>query len=98
MQVYRIIAIIIAHGYVFCFLECICVLTVFSCKLTALSSKCIFSYIAILSRFNLKETKDEQWKRAMDYLNFVNELNYMTQIVIMLYEDPNKASACLCAA
>ncbi|CAH2297121.1 inositol hexakisphosphate and diphosphoinositol-pentakisphosphate kinase 2 isoform X4 [Pelobates cultripes] len=36
------------------------------------------------------ETKDEQWKRAMDYLNFVNELNYMTQIVIMLYEDPNK--------
>ncbi|XP_044131893.1 inositol hexakisphosphate and diphosphoinositol-pentakisphosphate kinase 2 isoform X2 [Bufo gargarizans] len=36
------------------------------------------------------ELKDEQWKRAMDYLNFVNELNYMTQIVIMLYEDPNK--------
>uniref|UniRef100_A0A669PH87 Inositol hexakisphosphate and diphosphoinositol-pentakisphosphate kinase n=1 Tax=Phasianus colchicus TaxID=9054 RepID=A0A669PH87_PHACC len=36
------------------------------------------------------ETKDEQWKRAMDYLNVVNELNYMTQIVIMLYEDPNK--------
>lgn len=26
----------------------------------------------------------------MDYLNVVNELNYMTQIVIMLYEDPNK--------
>ncbi|XP_018103775.1 inositol hexakisphosphate and diphosphoinositol-pentakisphosphate kinase 2 isoform X1 [Xenopus laevis] len=36
------------------------------------------------------ETKDEQWKRAMDYLNVVSELNYMTQIVIMLYEDPNK--------
>ncbi|XP_048667489.1 inositol hexakisphosphate and diphosphoinositol-pentakisphosphate kinase 2 isoform X26 [Marmota marmota marmota] len=36
------------------------------------------------------ESKDEQWKRAMDYLNVVNELNYMTQIVIMLYEDPNK--------
>nr|XP_051709891.1 inositol hexakisphosphate and diphosphoinositol-pentakisphosphate kinase 2 isoform X1 [Oryctolagus cuniculus] len=36
------------------------------------------------------ESKDEQWKRAMDYLNIVNELNYMTQIVIMLYEDPNK--------
>ncbi|KAJ6669768.1 hypothetical protein lerEdw1_000317 [Lerista edwardsae] len=35
-------------------------------------------------------SKDEQWKRAMDYLNVVNELNYMTQIVIMLYEDPNK--------
>ncbi|XP_048875325.1 inositol hexakisphosphate and diphosphoinositol-pentakisphosphate kinase 2 isoform X8 [Brienomyrus brachyistius] len=36
------------------------------------------------------ETKDEQWKRAMDYLKVVSELNYMTQIVIMLYEDPNK--------
>ncbi|XP_030049294.1 inositol hexakisphosphate and diphosphoinositol-pentakisphosphate kinase 2 isoform X2 [Microcaecilia unicolor] len=36
------------------------------------------------------DTKDEQWKRAMDYLNSVSELNYMTQIVIMLYEDPNK--------
>lgn len=28
----------------------------------------------------------------MDYLNVVNELNYMTQIVIMLYEDPNKVT------
>ncbi|XP_052047737.1 inositol hexakisphosphate and diphosphoinositol-pentakisphosphate kinase 2 isoform X10 [Apodemus sylvaticus] len=36
------------------------------------------------------DSKDEQWRRAMDYLNVVNELNYMTQIVIMLYEDPNK--------
>ncbi|XP_053097249.1 inositol hexakisphosphate and diphosphoinositol-pentakisphosphate kinase 2 isoform X4 [Pangasianodon hypophthalmus] len=36
------------------------------------------------------ETKDEQWKRAMEYLKVVSELNYMTQIVIMLYEDPNK--------
>ncbi|XP_073730054.1 inositol hexakisphosphate and diphosphoinositol-pentakisphosphate kinase 2 isoform X2 [Misgurnus anguillicaudatus] len=36
------------------------------------------------------EAQDEQWKRAMDYLKIVSELNYMTQIVIMLYEDPNK--------
>ncbi|XP_066130029.1 inositol hexakisphosphate and diphosphoinositol-pentakisphosphate kinase 2 isoform X4 [Saccopteryx bilineata] len=36
------------------------------------------------------EAKDDQWKRAMDYLTVVSELNYMTQIVIMLYEDPNK--------
>ncbi|XP_001380145.3 inositol hexakisphosphate and diphosphoinositol-pentakisphosphate kinase 2 isoform X2 [Monodelphis domestica] len=36
------------------------------------------------------ESKDDQWRRAMDYLNVVSELNYMTQIVIMLYEDPNK--------
>ena len=26
----------------------------------------------------------------MDYLGAVKELNYMTQIVIMLYEDPSK--------
>uniref|UniRef100_A0A8C3QCM9 Inositol hexakisphosphate and diphosphoinositol-pentakisphosphate kinase n=1 Tax=Geospiza parvula TaxID=87175 RepID=A0A8C3QCM9_GEOPR len=31
-----------------------------------------------------------QWKRAMDYLSAISELNYMTQIVIMLYEDNNK--------
>uniref|UniRef100_A0A8C1G7Z7 Inositol hexakisphosphate and diphosphoinositol-pentakisphosphate kinase n=1 Tax=Cyprinus carpio TaxID=7962 RepID=A0A8C1G7Z7_CYPCA len=36
------------------------------------------------------EVKDQQWKRAMDYLSEVTELNYMTQIVIMLYEDNNK--------
>lgn len=28
----------------------------------------------------------------MDYLKVVSELNYMTQIVIMLYEDPNKVT------
>lgn len=33
----------------------------------------------------------------MDYLNVVNELNYMTQIVIMLYEDPNKVTELLIA-
>ncbi|XP_043933664.1 inositol hexakisphosphate and diphosphoinositol-pentakisphosphate kinase 2-like isoform X1 [Protopterus annectens] len=38
----------------------------------------------------LDESKDQQWKRAMDYLSAVPELNYMTQIVIMLYEDNNK--------
>ncbi|XP_078448771.1 inositol hexakisphosphate and diphosphoinositol-pentakisphosphate kinase 2-like isoform X6 [Lampetra planeri] len=38
----------------------------------------------------LDEEKDEQWMRAMNYLSEVTELNYMTQIVIMLYEDPNK--------
>ncbi|XP_077119717.1 inositol hexakisphosphate and diphosphoinositol-pentakisphosphate kinase 1 isoform X17 [Ranitomeya variabilis] len=38
----------------------------------------------------LDESKDQQWKRAMDYLSAVSELNYMTQIVIMLYEDNNK--------
>ncbi|XP_051978730.1 inositol hexakisphosphate and diphosphoinositol-pentakisphosphate kinase 1-like isoform X5 [Xyrauchen texanus] len=38
----------------------------------------------------LDEQIDEQWKQAMDYLSAVTELNYMTQIVIMLYEDNNK--------
>ncbi|XP_061132765.1 inositol hexakisphosphate and diphosphoinositol-pentakisphosphate kinase 2 isoform X12 [Syngnathus typhle] len=38
----------------------------------------------------LDEEKDQQWNRAMDYLCAVSELNYMTQIVIMLYEDNNK--------
>uniref|UniRef100_A0A673CE21 Inositol hexakisphosphate and diphosphoinositol-pentakisphosphate kinase n=1 Tax=Sphaeramia orbicularis TaxID=375764 RepID=A0A673CE21_9TELE len=41
----------------------------------------------------LDEEKDQQWKRAMDYLSAVSELNYMTQIVIMLYEDNNKLSS-----
>lgn len=39
-----------------------------------------------------QEEKDQQWKRAMDYLSAVSELNYMTQIVIMLYEDNNKVA------
>ncbi|XP_053128434.1 inositol hexakisphosphate and diphosphoinositol-pentakisphosphate kinase 1 isoform X2 [Hemicordylus capensis] len=38
----------------------------------------------------LDESKDPQWRRAMDYLGAISELNYMTQIVIMLYEDNNK--------
>ncbi|XP_037766999.1 inositol hexakisphosphate and diphosphoinositol-pentakisphosphate kinase 1 isoform X1 [Chelonia mydas] len=41
----------------------------------------------------LDESKDQQWKRAMDYLSAISELNYMTQIVIMLYEDNNKDSS-----
>lgn len=41
-----------------------------------------------------QEAKDDQWRRAMDYLKIVSELNYMTQIVIMLYEDPNKVPGC----
>lgn len=42
-----------------------------------------------------QEEKDQQWKRAMDYLSAVSELNYMTQIVIMLYEDNNKVHLAL---
>nr|XP_012622089.1 inositol hexakisphosphate and diphosphoinositol-pentakisphosphate kinase 1 isoform X7 [Microcebus murinus] len=35
----------------------------------------------------LDETQDVQWQRALAYLSAISELNYMTQIVIMLYED-----------
>lgn len=34
--------------------------------------------------------KDEQWKRSMEFLSAISELNYLSQIVIMLYEDPTK--------
>ncbi|XP_064645271.1 inositol hexakisphosphate and diphosphoinositol-pentakisphosphate kinase 2-like isoform X5 [Lineus longissimus] len=36
------------------------------------------------------ERYDKQWQRAMDYVAAISELNYMTQIVIMMYEDPTK--------
>uniref|UniRef100_A0A8B9K4J0 Inositol hexakisphosphate and diphosphoinositol-pentakisphosphate kinase n=1 Tax=Astyanax mexicanus TaxID=7994 RepID=A0A8B9K4J0_ASTMX len=49
----------------------------------------IFRYGGLLN-VSINEEKDEQWKQAMDYLSAVTELNYMTQIVIMLYEDNNK--------
>ncbi|XP_040826140.1 inositol hexakisphosphate and diphosphoinositol-pentakisphosphate kinase 1 isoform X3 [Ochotona curzoniae] len=35
----------------------------------------------------LDEAQDAQWQRALAYLSAISELNYMTQIVIMLYED-----------
>lgn len=38
----------------------------------------------------LQVRKDEQWRRAMEYVSMVSELNYMSQIVVMLYEDPTK--------
>ncbi|XP_076058442.1 inositol hexakisphosphate and diphosphoinositol-pentakisphosphate kinase 2-like isoform X3 [Oratosquilla oratoria] len=51
----------------------------------------IHSLLTVL-RFGglLDEEKDEQWSRAMDYVGAVSELNYLSQIVIMLYEDPTK--------
>ncbi|CAF1164848.1 unnamed protein product [Adineta ricciae] len=38
----------------------------------------------------LDTSSDQQWKRSMDYLDTVSELNYLTQIVIMLYEDSSE--------
>ncbi len=31
---------------------------------------------------------DEQWKRASEHINEISELSYLTQIVLMQYEDP----------
>lgn len=45
--------------------------------------------------FLLQEETDWQWRQAMDYLSAVSELNYMTQIVIMLYEDNDKVGGAL---
>ncbi|XP_076259063.1 inositol hexakisphosphate and diphosphoinositol-pentakisphosphate kinase isoform X5 [Rhynchophorus ferrugineus] len=51
----------------------------------------IHSLITVLRHGGLLDvTKDEQWRRAMEYVSMVSELNYMSQIVIMLYEDPTK--------
>lgn len=38
--------------------------------------------------FNFQDVSDEFWKRTIEYFAGVPELNYMTQIVLMLYEDP----------
>lgn len=75
-------------------LNCVCSSTCNECILLIIRFIFIFMSAAYAKCFwfFLQETKDEQWKRAMDYLKVVSELNYMTQIVIMLYEDPNKVT------
>ena len=50
----------------------------------------IHSLLTLLRYGGLCDPNDEQWDRALDYISRVSELNYMTQIVIMLYEDPTK--------
>ena len=53
----------------------------------------VHSLLTVLRYGNLlNAVSDEQWRRAMEYISIVNELNYMSQIVIMLYEDPTKES------
>jgi hypothetical protein len=34
------------------------------------------------------DKNDKQWERALEFLSEIPELNYMTQLVLMLYEDP----------
>ncbi|XP_055685099.1 inositol hexakisphosphate and diphosphoinositol-pentakisphosphate kinase isoform X18 [Lutzomyia longipalpis] len=51
----------------------------------------VHSLLTVLRYGGLINTMtDEQWRRAMEYVSMVSELNYMSQIVIMLYEDPTK--------
>uniref|UniRef100_A0A672JFW0 Inositol hexakisphosphate and diphosphoinositol-pentakisphosphate kinase n=1 Tax=Salarias fasciatus TaxID=181472 RepID=A0A672JFW0_SALFA len=50
----------------------------------------VHSLLSMFRYGGLLDETDQQWKQAMDYLSAVTELNYMTQIVIMLYEDNNK--------
>ena len=50
----------------------------------------IYSLLTVLKFGQLLEDKDDsQWETALQYLSTVPELNYLTQIVIMLYEDPS---------
>ncbi|XP_044265297.1 inositol hexakisphosphate and diphosphoinositol-pentakisphosphate kinase 2 isoform X14 [Tribolium madens] len=51
----------------------------------------VHSLITVLRHGGLLDIKrDEQWRRAMEYVSMVSELNYMSQVVVMLYEDPTK--------
>ncbi|CAM4743211.1 unnamed protein product [Rotaria magnacalcarata] len=51
----------------------------------------VHSLLTVIRYGGLLDTSDdEQWKRSMDYLDTVSELNYLTQIVIMLYEDSSE--------
>lgn len=53
-------------------------------------SGCCSSFLFFFQGGIFDELRDEQWKRAMDYVSAVPELNYLTQIIIMLYEDLSK--------
>lgn len=51
----------------------------------------IHSLVTALQFGGLLDIKrDEQWQRSMEFLSAISELNYLSQIVIMLYEDPTK--------
>lgn len=44
----------------------------------------IYSLLTVLKFGKLFDTEDEQWTKSLNYLNTVPELNYLTQIVIMV--------------
>ncbi|OQV16333.1 Inositol hexakisphosphate and diphosphoinositol-pentakisphosphate kinase [Hypsibius exemplaris] len=50
----------------------------------------IHSLMNIFRFGGLIPANDAQWTRAMAYISSVPEFNFLTQIVIMMYEDPKK--------
>jgi len=64
--------------------EVVLYFSLYSCLSISCDSKQYYYYV------HSQPNKDQQWARAMEYVNGVPELNYMTQIVIMMYEDPTK--------
>lgn len=44
----------------------------------------IYSLLTVLKFGKLFDAADEQWTKSLNYLNTVPELNYLTQIVIMV--------------
>ncbi|XP_030856184.1 inositol hexakisphosphate and diphosphoinositol-pentakisphosphate kinase 2 isoform X3 [Strongylocentrotus purpuratus] len=50
----------------------------------------IHTLLSCLRYGGLCDESDPNWQNSCDYLGGIRELNYMTQIVLMLYEDPSK--------
>ncbi|XP_071505816.1 inositol hexakisphosphate and diphosphoinositol-pentakisphosphate kinase 2-like [Diadema antillarum] len=50
----------------------------------------IHSLLSCLRYGGLCDDSDQNWQNSCEYLGSIRELNYMTQIVLMLYEDPSK--------
>ncbi|XP_057315055.1 inositol hexakisphosphate and diphosphoinositol-pentakisphosphate kinase 2-like isoform X2 [Hydractinia symbiolongicarpus] len=59
-------------------------------RLYITSESHVHSVVAALRYGNLfKDMTDSQWEYALEHLNHVSEFNYLTQIVLMQYEDPS---------
>ena len=48
----------------------------FHILLCTFSTQIFLGYVYVL----LIQSEDEQWKRALEYVSLVSELNYMTQV------------------
>lgn len=48
------------------------------------------NYLLSIVIYVVQENAEEQWRKALDFINNTPELNYMTQIIIMMFEDPSK--------